>query len=161
MKEIFTVMKFTMKEMLKRKAFIISTIIILVMIVIGFNIPKIIKSAVGERVNQKLLIVDSQNIFEIRDKENEFFRIRNEFRNSLSDKENQIRYLESQIKEYKNSKQVLESKLNSIVNQETNFKYEVLVHDDCSIDNSKLIIEKFYKNYPDKIVPSFATHFSV
>ena len=64
MKEIFTVMKFTMKEMLKRKAFIISTIIILVMIVIGFNIPKIIKSAVGERVNQKLLIVDSQNIFE-------------------------------------------------------------------------------------------------
>ena len=64
MKEIFTVMKFTMKEMLKRKAFIISTIIILVMIVIGFNIPKIIKSAVGEGVNQKLLIVDSQNIFE-------------------------------------------------------------------------------------------------
>jgi len=64
MKEIFTVMKFTMKEMLKRKAFIISTIIILVMIVIGFNIPKIIKSAVGEGANQKLLIVDRQNIFE-------------------------------------------------------------------------------------------------
>ena len=38
----------------------------------------------------KKLKQNSQNIFEIRDKENEFFRIRNEFRNSLSDKENQI-----------------------------------------------------------------------
>ena len=41
-----------------------------------------------------------------------------------SDKENQIRYLESQIKEYKNSKQILETKLNSVVNllNQTNIK---------------------------------------
>ena len=43
MKDVLTVMKFTIKEMVKRKAFIISTLIILVMIVIGFNIPTIIK----------------------------------------------------------------------------------------------------------------------
>ena len=43
MKDVLTVMKFTIKEMVKRKAFIISTLIILVMIVIGFNVPNIIK----------------------------------------------------------------------------------------------------------------------
>ncbi len=67
MRDIITVMKFTMKEMLKRKSFIISTIIILVLIVIGFNVPNIIKALIGEDVENagnKLLIVDSQNIFE-------------------------------------------------------------------------------------------------
>ena len=44
MKDLFTVMKFTMKDMIKRRSFIISTIIFLVMIDIGFNVPKILKS---------------------------------------------------------------------------------------------------------------------
>ena len=39
MKDIFIVTKFTMKDMMKRKSFIISTLIILALIVIGFNIP--------------------------------------------------------------------------------------------------------------------------
>ena len=67
MRDIITVMKFTMKEMLKRKSFIISTIIILVLIVIGFNVPNMIKALTGEdteNAGNKLLIVDSQNIFE-------------------------------------------------------------------------------------------------
>ena len=64
MKDIFTVMKFTMKDMIKRKSFIISTLIILVMIVVGMNIPNIIKSIQGEDVQEKLLIVDNENIFE-------------------------------------------------------------------------------------------------
>ena len=38
----------------------------------------------------KILKQNSKNIFEIRDKEMEFFSIRNNFRNSLKDKENQI-----------------------------------------------------------------------
>ena len=38
MKDLITVIKFTMKDMAKRKSFIISTIIILVLIVIGFNV---------------------------------------------------------------------------------------------------------------------------
>ena len=42
MKDIITVIKFTMKDMVKRKSFIISTLIILVLIVIGFNVPNII-----------------------------------------------------------------------------------------------------------------------
>ena len=64
MKDIITVMKFTIKDMVKRKSFIISTLIILVLIIIGFNIPNIIKSFKGEATDDKLLIVDNDNIFE-------------------------------------------------------------------------------------------------
>ena len=68
MKDLKTVTIFTMKEMIKRKSFIVTTIIILFLIIIGFNIPNIIdffskndNQSVG---NEKLLIVDSKNIFE-------------------------------------------------------------------------------------------------
>ncbi len=64
MKDILTVMKFTIKDMVKRKSFIISTLIILMLIVIGFNIPNIIKSISGEETSEKLLIVDNEDIFE-------------------------------------------------------------------------------------------------
>ena len=64
MKEIMTVMTFTIKDMIKRKSFIISTLIILVLIVLGFNIPNIIKSFSGENTGEKLLIVDNDNVFE-------------------------------------------------------------------------------------------------
>ncbi len=64
MKDLFTVMKFTMKDMVKRKSFIISTIIFLVMIIVGFNVPKILKSIKGEDTVDKLLIVDESNVFE-------------------------------------------------------------------------------------------------
>lgn len=64
MKDLFTVMKFTMKDMVKRKSFIISTIIFLVMIIVGFNVPKILKSIRGEDTVDKLLIVDESNVFE-------------------------------------------------------------------------------------------------
>ena len=64
MTDILTVMKFTIKEMVKRKSFIISTLIILVLIIIGFNIPNILSSVSGEDAKTKLLIVDTENIFE-------------------------------------------------------------------------------------------------
>ena len=64
MKDILTVMKFTIKDMVQRRSFIISTLIILVMIVIGFNIPNIIESISGEDLQEKILIVDNENIFE-------------------------------------------------------------------------------------------------
>ena len=64
MKDLFIVAKFTMKDMLKRKSFLISTLIILIIIVIGFNVPNIIKSFKGEDIQAKLLIVDNDNIFE-------------------------------------------------------------------------------------------------
>jgi len=64
MRDILTVMKFTIKDMAKRKSFIISTLIILVMIVIGFNIPNIIDAMSDGEFTSKSLIVDNENIFE-------------------------------------------------------------------------------------------------
>lgn len=63
-KDIFTVIKFTMKDMLGRKSFRISTIIIVLLIVIGFNVPKFIESINGGDLNSTLLLVDQDNAFE-------------------------------------------------------------------------------------------------
>jgi len=68
LKDLFTVATFTIKDMIKRKSFIISNIIILVLIVIGFNVPNIINAIKGdsndEGIATKILIVDSENVFE-------------------------------------------------------------------------------------------------
>lgn len=64
MKDLFTVTKFTMKDMLQRKSFIITTIIFLVMIIIGFNIPNFIKMLNKDSDIEKIIIVDSENVFE-------------------------------------------------------------------------------------------------
>ena len=67
MKDLKTVIAFSIKDMVKRKSFIISTLIILVLIVIGFNIPNIMNAIVGDNEDDgeaKLLIVDSTNVFE-------------------------------------------------------------------------------------------------
>ncbi len=66
MKDLLVVMSFTIKDMVKRKSFIISTLIILLLIVLGFNIPNIISAIAGEGdtlSQDKILIVDSENIF--------------------------------------------------------------------------------------------------
>ena len=67
MRDLKTVIAFTIKDMAKRKSFIISTFIILVLIVIGINIPNIMKAITGDNENAgetKILIVDSTNLFE-------------------------------------------------------------------------------------------------
>lgn len=64
MRDILTVMKFTIKDMVKRKSFIISTLIILVLIVVGFNVLNVIKSIKGDNTGDKFLIVDNKNVFE-------------------------------------------------------------------------------------------------
>ena len=64
MKDLFTVTKFTMKDILQRKSFIITTIIFLIMIIIGFNIPNLIKLLNKDSNIEKLLIIDSENIFD-------------------------------------------------------------------------------------------------
>ena len=64
MRDILTVMKFTIKDMVKRKSFIISTLIILILIVIGFNVPNVIKNLNGDSTGDTFLIVDNKNVFE-------------------------------------------------------------------------------------------------
>lgn len=64
MKDLFTVTKFTMKDMLQRKSFIITTIIFLIMIVVGFNIPNFMKMLNKDSDVNKIEIIDSGNVFE-------------------------------------------------------------------------------------------------
>ncbi len=67
MRDLKTVIAFTIKDMVQRKSFIISTLIILVLIVIGFNIPNIMKALTNEEESSsadKVLVVDSTNLFE-------------------------------------------------------------------------------------------------
>lgn len=61
MKDIFTVTKFTIRDMIGRKSFRISTIIILVLIVIGFNIPNLLQNFT--QTDDSILLVDEQKIF--------------------------------------------------------------------------------------------------
>lgn len=65
MRDLITVAEFTIKDMLQRKSFIISMIIILVLIVVGFNIPNIMNKIKGDDDwSSKILLVDSENLFE-------------------------------------------------------------------------------------------------
>ena len=45
--------------------------------------------------------------------------------------------------------------LEGIVSQKTNFKFEVIVHDDASTDKTANIIHEFENNYPDIIKPIY------
>ncbi len=54
-----------------------------------------------------------------------------------------------------NHEKFLNRCLEGFVNQKTNFDYEIIVHDDCSNDNSRKIIEEFTINYPDLMVPMY------
>ena len=66
MRDTFIVAKYTIKEMLRRKSFIITTIIILLMIVLGFNIPNIIESFNSSEEDGGVattLVQDYDNVF--------------------------------------------------------------------------------------------------
>ena len=68
MKDIGIVISYTIKEMLKKKTFLISNLIILLFIIGGFNIPNILNASDtnedGTNGESKVLVVDSQNIYE-------------------------------------------------------------------------------------------------
>lgn len=64
MRDLFTVASFTIKEMVKKKSFIVSNIIFLVLILVATNVPRLLESLNGKIEGKKVLIVDSKNIFE-------------------------------------------------------------------------------------------------
>ena len=50
-----------------------------------------------------------------------------------------------------NQEKYLQDTINSFLLQKTNFRYEIIIHDDASTDNSALIIHEFEKKYSEKI----------
>lgn len=56
-----------------------------------------------------------------------------------------------------NHEKYLRKCLDGFVMQKTNFKYEVLIHDDASTDHSADIIREYEKKYPDIIKPIYQT----
>lgn len=63
MKNIINVMKFTVNDVIRKKSFIISNIIILLIIFIGFNIPNILKGINLESGDSKIIIIDNDKVF--------------------------------------------------------------------------------------------------
>ena len=61
MKDIFIVMSFTIRELVKRKSFIISTIFLLAAIIIGFNVPKIISAIKGEDDTSSKIVIYAED----------------------------------------------------------------------------------------------------
>ena len=54
-----------------------------------------------------------------------------------------------------NHEKYIRDALEGFVNQKTNFKYEVIVHDDASTDHTAEIIAEYAAKYPDIIKPIF------
>lgn len=54
-----------------------------------------------------------------------------------------------------NHEKYIRKTLEGFVSQKTDFRYEVIIHDDASTDKTKSIIEEFWKKYPDIIKPIF------
>ena len=56
-----------------------------------------------------------------------------------------------------NHEKYIRDTLEGFVMQKTNFKFEVIVHDDASTDNTPSIIREYAERYPDIIKPIFET----
>ena len=54
-----------------------------------------------------------------------------------------------------NQEQYISQTLDSILNQQHDYKYEIVIGEDCSTDNTKKIIEEYVEKYPDIIKPLY------
>ncbi len=54
-----------------------------------------------------------------------------------------------------NHGELLRNALDSMVNQDTDFSFEIIVHDDCSTDCTADIIREYVKEYPELVVPIY------
>jgi glycosyltransferase involved in cell wall biosynthesis len=51
-----------------------------------------------------------------------------------------------------NQEQYISQAIESVLSQESNFNYRLIIADDCSTDNTRQICEKYRNGYPDKIL---------
>ena len=152
MRDTLTVMKFTASDMLKRKSFIISTIIILVMIIVGFNIPRIIKAF--KKDAEKIIIVDKDNIFNGKI-ENESIEIllendtTEEIKEKIKNKEVEYGIIIEKDSNKINLTYVLENKISNGPGEEF-ISYLSSLYKDIQIENLKISKEE-----KEKLTPQF------
>ena len=147
MKDLFLVASYTFKDLVKRKSFIISNIIILIMVVIGFNVPNIIKLFNGENDSfgeTKIAIVDKENLLE--DSLNSLKQVEKElgYTIEIPEKSVTIDQIKEQIKQEEiDSALVIEKVENGI-----NINYLVKSRGMTSMEPENLItaIKESYKN---------------
>lgn len=73
----------------------------------------------------------------------------------MNKKEKQKKIMVSSCVTTYNQKEYIRQCLDSILMQKTNFKFEVLIHDDCSTDGTTEIIKEYEQKYPDIIKPIY------
>lgn len=56
-----------------------------------------------------------------------------------------------------NHEKYISNAIDGFLLQETDFKYEILIHDDASTDNTAEIIKEYEMKYPDIIIPIYQT----
>ena len=56
-----------------------------------------------------------------------------------------------------NHEKYIQRTINSILCQNTNFAYEIIIHDDASTDKTKDIIKKYEKKFPGKVIGIYQT----
>jgi len=134
MRDTLTVAKFTASDMIKRKSFIISTIIILSMIVIGFNIPNIIKKF--KKDDDKIIIVDKSNIFDDKIKTLET-------KKEIITEKTDIEEIKNQIKEGKVEYGIV------IEKQNNNITFTYILENEMSSGPSEEFINKITTLYKD------------
>ena len=54
-----------------------------------------------------------------------------------------------------NHERFLKEALDSILCQKTNFPFEVVIGEDCSMDNTRKIVQEYEEKYPDIIKPLY------
>lgn len=54
-----------------------------------------------------------------------------------------------------NQEKTIKKTLDSIVGQNTNYKYEIIIADDCSMDSTRKIVNEYAGRYPELIIPVF------
>lgn len=137
MKDILIVTKFTLIEALKKKAFIVSTIIMILMIILASAFTKIIPKLADSNEKDKILIVDNDNIFENQLNTMNELGLNNEF--IIAKEKTSLADVKAKIKNKDIKKGIIISKA------EGKIKIEYVVENTSLMMNSPVDIQKALK----------------
>lgn len=137
MRDILIVTKFTLIEALKKKAFIVSTIIMILMIVLASAFTKIIPKLANNNEKDKILIVDNDNIFENQLNTMNELGLNNEF--IIAKEKTSLADVKTKIKNKDIKKGIIISKA------EGKIKIEYVVENTSLMMNSPVDIQKALK----------------